>query len=350
MKISVCCDLHFKGKKIQDKIQAWEKAVDKMIAAKVGMAVIAGDVFDSRQIGGRESSTGTVYRAFMGPMLRLKESGIEVFGISGNHDLATAIQLSALETMKDVGVTVVDGFGVVKDLPDAIIAYIPWVLENGTRAEDLKRWLLFIKKAFELKPNKMKIVIGHITVRGAQLNSGITLQGSEFEVDAAQLDDLGADLICLGHIHKRQHMGKNIWYVGALSQEDFGEEGNPDGFMVIDTKDKFYEFIELDDVSVPRYMTLSDGDGWKERNPSEVDYIKFRFKEKPKNYDAMISSPRVTVEIVPEREVLTRKVAGVEAGKTADELLDAYLKGKGAGEEDRVRIISKANELAEGIK
>jgi DNA repair exonuclease SbcCD nuclease subunit len=363
MKIAVCADLHFRGKKLQDKIKAWESAVDKMIAAGAELVVLAGDVFDTRQIGGREASTGTVYRAFMEGLQGHRDAGIEIVVVQGNHELATGDQLSALEPLKDAGVQVKDEFGLVDAFADITIAYIPWVADTGTRAEDLKRWLLCIKKAFELKPDKFKLVIGHLTVRGAQLNSGVPLIGSEFEVDPEVLMGLGADLVVLGHIHKRQWFGDmsgdKICYVGALSQGDFGEEGNPQGFLLIDAgpteingkmgRGVKYEFVEID---APRYLTLEDhGFTAEDCPPWEDHYIKLRCKSKPDDYDNLLSSfPNLTIEIVPERVAPVRSVEGVEAGRSDLDMLDSYLVSRGLLDQDRARIAGMAKVLANELK
>ena len=193
----------------------------------------------------------------------------------------------------------------------------------------------------------MKIIVGHLTVRGAQLNSGISMLGSEFEVTQQQLEDTGADLVALGHIHKRQWIGDKICYVGALSQDNFGEEGNPAGFLVIDTEKKTHEFV---DIKAPDYRTLHGLEKSPPKHPIDGDYIKYRFKEKPGNYEALESDPKSTIEIVPDREVVHRKVEGIEAGVSDIDLLSAWLKEKGKSEEDIVRIVRKATIMVEDLK
>ncbi len=339
MITAIVADLHFQGQKLQDKKQAWEQAVSEIIKRKVDRVELAGDIFHKPQIGGREASTGTVYRAFMDGVKRLIDNGIKVVAVQGNHDMATGDQLSALEPLKDAGIEVIDEFGHWYESDDLVVCYIPWVSSSETRERELTAWLKEIKSIFKANKKKFKIVTGHIMVRGAVLNSGICLRDGSFEVSPEQLDDLGADVIAFGDIHKRQP-----YYVGALSQNNFGEEGNPQGFMLIDSEELTQEFVGID---APQYFTFN----WDEKyEVREQDYVKYRFAKKPDNYDELISNPRVTVEIIPDREVLTRKVEGVEAGRSDEELLDSYLKGKGAGDADRARIVSRAKELAGGLR
>ena len=157
MKIAILADLHFRGKKLQDKIQAWNNAVKKIKESDVNLVVLAGDTFDNRNIGGREASMGTVYRAFMdgsnyllsnfpkgftAHTHSLKSSTIRVVSVQGNHELGTGNQMSALEPLKDSDVDVIDKFGSINDFDDVVISYAPWVSENGTRKEDFNNWLL----------------------------------------------------------------------------------------------------------------------------------------------------------------------------------------------------------------
>lgn len=329
MKIAVVADLHFQGKKLEEKREAWDQAVNKMVCNEVDAVIFAGDIFHARNIGGREASLGSVFNAFVGPMTPLK---VKAMALVGNHEVATGQQLSALEIFKETNLGMCDSFGFVKDLEDCILAFIPWVQDTGDRAGELSRWLLIIKKAFELKPEKKKIIIGHLTVRGAQLNSGITIRGGEMELTREQLEDTGADLIVLGHIHKRQWIGDKICYVGALTQDSFGDEGNPQGFAIIDTAKTGVEFV---DIEAPRYTTIAVG----EELPQ--GYVKIRCSKKPDNYEELLALPNVTVEIVPEREVVQRKVDGVDPGRTPAELLRAYLKEKGREEERIVKLLEE---------
>ena len=356
MKIAICADLHFRGKNLEDKKKAWEQAVEKMIEAKVDKVVLAGDVFDNRNIGGRESSMGTVYQAFMDQTCRIVREGISLTIVEGNHEQATGDQLSALEPLRylaEAGIQVCNDFKgtdendkvvpSILNCDGCIIAFIPWKKENGNRDSELASWLMEIKKIFdESKDGIYKLVVGHLTVKGAVLNSGISIQGSEFEVTQEQLENLGADFVALGHIHVRQQIRKNIHYVGALSQNNYGEEGNPQGFMLIDTDKRTHEYIGID---APEYQTLNGWEQFKKPLPKPDDYVKYRFREKPENYDELISNPNITVEIVPDREEVKREVEGVEAGRSEEELLDSYLAHRGWEKLARERMVKRAKEL-----
>ena len=347
MLISVLADLHFRGKKLQDKISAWEQAVEKMIERKVDRLILAGDTFERRNIADREATIGMIYKAFMDQANRLLAAGIEIVALKGNgkHEGKNGEQPGPLEVFKGTDIKVVDLNYFFRDLDHAIF-FIP-AIDNQVEYEKLKEDMAAAKADFA-KLKNYKMVVHHLQLTGAIADNGRQMPGDNFDVSPAELEDLGADLIIGGHIHKRQP-----YYVGALTQDDFGDEGNPQGFMIVDTEKRTQEFVEIE---APKYMTIEPEDPeeflktWRASWNCDRDYVKLRFKKKPDNYDELISNPRVSVEIIPEREVLTRKVEGVEAGRSDEELLDSYLKGKGTGDADRSRIVGRARELAGDLK
>jgi DNA repair exonuclease SbcCD nuclease subunit len=349
VKEAIITDLHMRGKRIADKKAALKSAVDECINRKVSRVTFAGDTFDRRNIADRESTTGMIFRALMEQVDRLIAAGIEVIFLKGNgiHEGKFGDQPGPLETMKRRGITVVDrGIDMTAGIGTAI-AIIPAV-DNADEFENLLKNLKSIKEWFVTAKKSYKIVIHHLSISGAALNNGMAMTGAEFEVSPEQLEDLGADLILGGHIHKRQK-----YYVGALCQGDFGEEGNPQGFAVVDTEKRTVEYVEID---APRYRTVEVKKGETVTVKGDPrDYTKVRYLSTPDPglIEMMQASPafqNVTIEIIPEREVVKREVAGVEAGRSEIELLDAFLVGKGRSEADRARIAGVAQELAGGIR
>ena len=344
--IAVTADLHLQGKNLTDKQAALKQAVDKILAiGTIRTVYFAGDTFHRRNISDREATTGLIYKVLMEQLNRLIDAGIAIVMVEGNgiHEGRVGDQPGPLETLKRQGITVVDdGYAIMEHNnngpfnAETVVACLPAV-DNEQEYATLKNTLKVVKGCFDKNPNVYKIIIHHLSISGSTLPSGMELTGANFEVSAADLEATGADLIIGGHVHKRQK-----YYVGALCQDNFGDEGNPQGFAVIDTEKRTVEYVEID---APRYYT---GDQVKAELfiPNNIDYFKLRCKVKPDNYDELLKNPRVTIEIIPEREVIKREVEGVEAGRTDAELLDAYLVSKGTGDADRQRI----GAVARGLK
>ena len=352
--VAVIADLHLQGKNLTDKQAALKQAVDEILAiGTIRTVYFAGDTFHRRNISDREATTGLIYKVLMEQLNRLIDAGIAIVMIEGNgiHEGRVGDQPGPLETLKRQGITVVDGRIYFQQGKGRAVVCVPAV-DNEEEYAELKKSLTAIKQFFDGFPDHYKIIIHHLSISGSTLPSGMELTGANFEVSAAELEATGADLILGGHIHKRQK-----FYVGALCQDNFGDQGNPQGFAVIDTENRTVEYVE---IVAPRYYTVQKDtikiidDLSREESTLPLDdlarksgdYFKLRCKVKPDNYDDLIKNPRVTIEIIPEREVIKREVEGVEAGRTDAELLDAYLVSKGTGDADRQRI----GAVARGLK
>jgi len=103
------------------------------------------------------------------------------------------------------------------------------------------------------------------------------------------------------------------------------------------------------EIDAPKYTTLIGSEKFPATLPGDNEYVKYRFKEKPENYDDLISDPKTTVEIVPDREVVKREVDGVEAGRSDEDLLNSFLTHKGFDKPRRDQIIKTAKKLAEAM-
>ena len=80
-------------------------------------------------------------------------------------------------------------------------------------------------------PGIPHILVGHWNVAGSYVSETQILIGREIEVDKTQVTHALADVVCLGHIHKQQRIGQNIFYSGSIYRKDFGEL-DPKGFYL----------------------------------------------------------------------------------------------------------------------
>jgi len=96
--------------------------------------------------------------------------------------------------------------------------------------EDLNRYLAqklrtiladFGAKAAESP--RPHILVGHITVAGSETSTGRVMLGGDIQLSVADLALANADYVALGHIHKAQKLGSNIYYAGSPYHLNFGE-------------------------------------------------------------------------------------------------------------------------------
>lgn len=79
---------------------------------------------------------------------------------------------------------------------------------------------------------KPHILVSHITVAGSETSTGQVMLGGDIQVSVADLALANADYIALGHIHKAQKLGSNIYYAGSPYHQNFGEL-EPKGFNIV---------------------------------------------------------------------------------------------------------------------
>lgn len=316
MKLALIGDLHFRDKALADIAGAWERTLERCEKEKVSGLLQAGDIFDSFNIAGRQASFGTVFDAFSQPLLKSRTG--ETIVIRGNHDSAGPGQKDALVPL--------DGYkGIrVAHVPQVIqmdgyaVACLPWLTKANLVAKeeykDLKNNALecaFAQKVAEVlsllkedlaQASGYKILLGHCELPGVKVVGDHYLIGGSFELDRGLLERVGADRIVLGHIHKRQG-----WYLGALTQLNFGDEGNPTGFEILETEIGESKFIEVDS---PRYFTVAVEE-YKSEDYRPQDYIKVRGKEFPTG-DGLFPAAlpdNVQFEKVVESQTMTRRLS-----------------------------------------
>lgn len=96
----------------------------------------------------------------------------------------------------------------------------------------MARWLAIGERG---KEDKLpSVLLSHIFVAGGKASD------SEREIDLGGARLVGYDLLpdcdycALGHLHKRQKLGKNVYYSGAVMQFSFDEAGNEKSVNIFD--------------------------------------------------------------------------------------------------------------------
>lgn len=251
---------------------------------KVDVAIIAGDVFHTRRPVPRD------ILALMKALNRLRERQITVLIAPGNHDGPDAVgdpRTHALGWMRELppkGVHVftepfahflhygTTGFGVVA-VPYPHRRSFDALLPDLTPEERIEEISRRLESAIEVMYDKVSamgagheptIFVGHLSTLGAALGTEVTMRfGWDVAIRAAILDrfDYGA----LGHIHRQQQVGETSYYPGSPEYMDFGEEGQPKGFLLAEVERGQPPKVEVID-SAPRPMMTIDvhrqGDQW----------------------------------------------------------------------------------------
>lgn len=216
-------------------------------AHKISRCVILGDLF-CRQKYVNYNTLAKSRRYLFDP---LKERGIEVDMILGNHDCFYRNTLDVNSPELLLGEY--DNFTIYKEptevmLGDTKVLYLPWIC-----AENQERCLDAILNTDAL------ILFAHIDVIGFDLGGG-RLQDNGFQIE----DFDKFELVYTGHYHKMQQI-QNIKYLGAPYEMNWGDYNQTKGFHVFEPKTRALTHIRNPDKI---FYKLHYNDG--EKTPKEI--------------------------------------------------------------------------------
>ena len=267
MKIVHCSDLHlgkrlsgskdYVTKRYMDFFNAFATFVDKVAEIKPDICLIAGDIFDKKEINPDIlSKTEYLFK-------RLRDNvKKDIIAIEGNHDNSRILEESWLEYLQEQNILKV--FYYNKDFEE----------KNYLKIDDINFYPVgypgfmideaLTKLSEKLNPQEKNIVIVHTGISG----STNTLPG----LVSTSILDLFKDkaiYIAGGHIHSFTTYPKEKPYFFVSGSLEFSnvqnEKSDKKGFILFDTDTLNYEFIELEhrkrikkDFSYTNFSNLED--------------------------------------------------------------------------------------------
>ena len=248
MKIVHCSDLHlgkrFSGnkdyvkKRYMDFFNAFATFIDKVEEIKPDVCLIAGDIFDKKEINPDIlSKTEYLFK-------RLRDNvKKDIIAIEGNHDNSRILEESWLEYLQEQNILKVfyynKDFGEKNYLKIDDINFYPVGYPGFMIDEALT------KLSEKLNPQEKNIVVVHTGISGGTN----TLPG----LVSTSILDLFKDkaiYIAGGHIHSFTTYPKEKPYFFVSGSLEFSnvqnEKSDKKGFILFDTDTLNYEFIELE--------------------------------------------------------------------------------------------------------
>jgi exonuclease SbcD len=393
--------------RMQDFLDAYDALVDFAIADGVDAVIFAGDAYKARE------PTQTHQREFARRIQRLSAAGIPTFLLVGNHDLPNAEgRAHALEIYRTLDVPRVSigddwWFNESGFVPQVLstksgplqVAFLPWPQVSRLLASDPEVAAMSIEQVHGLVEKKLSSLIA---AQGDRLDPGIPAiltchvsindflvrdnPGSEQWMTVGTAPTLlksalhaaRFDYIALGHHHNNMdlRMQTPCWYAGSMQPVDFGEEGQPKGFMVFDIDptrrlgDRIYGtgLPRLEPVPSRRFVTVDVSP----RSPDPTAEV----CQAVANADVLDSIVRVNVKLSREQSSAFRipdvrrllesahYVAGIRTilpdeqrsklppGVQPDaaspiETLDTYFKSRQLDDARRAKLLAAARDLVE---
>jgi len=239
--------------RLQDFVDALDRAIDYAIRERVDLFLFAGDAYKTRD------PTPTQQRAFALRLRRLLEAEVPVFLLTGNHDMPNAFgratSLDIFDSLPLANLYVAsrpDVYQVrTRSGPLQVVA-VPWLsrsiwmareeLKNKSidemNRELLERLETFMDAAIAgLDPDAPAVLTLHGSVAGAVFGSErSTMLGNDPLIPKSLVANPAFAYVALGHIHKHQQVVDDppVVYSGGVERIDFGEERDAKGFVVVD--------------------------------------------------------------------------------------------------------------------
>ncbi len=306
-KIIITADIHcgFQNR-LNDCI--WSMDVINAYATKnqITNIIIAGDLFHDRTSLGIDIIS-TVYDH----LKKYRDTGVNWVALCGNHDLflKTSWQINSLHCLGEI-LTVVEDYQLLK-INGRNFHFLPFV---HYESKYLEHFLEIEKKA-----SKDDILVTHIGVKGATMNSCFLLKYWK-DID---FENCKFNTIFTGHFHCHQQVGNKVWYPGSPIAFKFDEGMVPHGFIVFDTVTNEVEFVKTADASPDGY-----------RPPDFVTIPEENLAESVKflngNHVRILWSNQVTAnELAKVKEILKAKGAlSISWGLVDKEIKDVTLTTK----------------------
>ncbi|WP_250028822.1 exonuclease SbcCD subunit D [Paractinoplanes maris] len=243
---------------------------------EVDAVLIAGDIYDSA------APSAEAQQLVVQTLLALRDLGIPVVAIAGNHDHAATFD-AYRPLMNEVGIHLV-GTPLTGSLDltarstgePVVIATLPFIhqrsvvraaellgstpMENSiSYAQRLQDMLAALATPF--RPDAINIMMAHLTVTGSTFGGGERAAQSifEYQVPAAAFPTT-TTYVALGHLHRRQKVAASVpvHYSGSPLAIDFGEQNNESVVCLVEaTPTTTARITDLPIRSGRRLLTIS---------------------------------------------------------------------------------------------
>ncbi len=226
--------------RFDDITRSMDFVADRIIEEGCELVLFAGDAFKDANI--RIDRATVEIMAFASWLRKLSAAGIPVVVISGtpSHDAISAYHL--IDEMKINGVRVFTKPGITL-IRGMSICCLPGMNRSSFATEDafvglpphefhqeMTEWIEAECQDLVVRCEGPRILMSHLTFDLADTGFEDALMQSEpiLTDEAAKL----FDLVCLGHIHRPQRAGSNVFYCGAPDRHNFGDERTTPGFYI----------------------------------------------------------------------------------------------------------------------
>lgn len=252
MKILHTADLHLREKDIEEASQCLRFLIGKARDENIDLAIIAGDIFDSRDVK-LDSKAAKLAVKTISTLANIAPVAV-VLG-TNSHDGAApeVLQYARGAYPVIVAATPIQIKAIKKHScfyrienpsngnPDAIISLIPQPTKQFFNVGDIQSSNeaishgmsgLFAGVGAQADGYSCPhLLVYHGSISGAKLSNQQVLAGMDIEVSTDQLRLSNANIIMCGHLHLPQELPGNVFYSGSIYANNWGED-HKHGFYI----------------------------------------------------------------------------------------------------------------------
>jgi DNA repair exonuclease SbcCD nuclease subunit len=224
MKIALVTDLHFGARNDNIKVALNQKKFyDEVFFPylkehNIDTVIDLGDTFDRRKYISF-TSLKAAKSMFFDP---LKENNITTHMIVGNHDAVyrNTNELNSVYLLTQESSNIIEYHQPTEiNIGGCEMLIVPWICKDNE------------KQSYQMiKGTTAQIVMGHLELKGFQMNKGYVVQEG---ADHTIYDKF--DMVCTGHYHHKS-TEKNINYLGSPYEMTWMDYEDPKGFHIFDTE------------------------------------------------------------------------------------------------------------------
>lgn len=254
-----------------DFVKTFHEAIDKMIADKVDLCLMPGDIFKTKTPGPDELDS------FTNGIFKLLNAKIPTIIVLGNHDFALADKKShAFAAIERA----IENFGADHML---VISKEPEIIEMNTKNEqmiqiqtmpypqkgkiglykvsEIEKWMIDrINSDYEKRDKSIPILFaGHFSIGGAVI-AGEQINIDRFSeplIPKSVFQGKDYKYVALGHLHQYQRVIEKpmVVYCGSTNRVDFNEAKEDKGFVEVKITDNEvkHRFVK---VNARRFVDL----------------------------------------------------------------------------------------------
>ncbi len=302
--------------RLQELLDETIRAAEELKERGGHLMIHAGDVFHVRGV-----LTPTCLNSVCETYRKIKEMGISIYAISGNHDLEWeqwARISSAVTTLGSEVITPNEKYGQVfrlsyfEEMPNIFLFH--W-------NPDYEMLLESMKEIADTVPGKKDAII-HAPVEGV-----LSIPGKAISVES--LVDIGFDRVFAGHYHNHKDLGGGVYSIGALSHYTWGDVGSKPGYVFV-----YPDRVEYRAGRTPRFVDIPLGiDDSELFDLADGNYVRFSTEEtEPKrlaeiqNYLKMVCGAKgVQIKVLGSETKASRTKEVVSKLDTMDKAVEKYV-------------------------